>query len=62
MKVAELRSKSKAELETLTADLYKELFNLRVQRSLQQEVKTHKFGEARRTIACIKMILGEKGE
>lgn len=62
MKVAELRSKSKAEFDSLVVDLHKELFNLRVQKSLQQEVKTHKFREARRTIARIKMILGEKGE
>ena len=62
MKAAELRQKSRTELEDLVVDLQKEQFNLRVQRSMQQAVKTHKFREARRTIARIKLVLSEKGE
>jgi len=62
MKAAELRQKSRTELDNLLVDLEKEQFNLRVQRSMQQTVKTHKFREARRTVARIKLILSEQGK
>lgn len=62
MNIKELREKSPQELNALAADLHKEQFNLRVQRALQQPVKTHKFKEAKRTIARIKTILSSKGE
>lgn len=58
----ELREKSAQDLNEMVMDLHKEQFNLRVQRALQQPVKSHKFKEARRTIARIKTILSEKGE
>lgn len=62
MNTKELREKSKAELTALITDLHKEQFNLRVQRALQQPVKSHQFKEAKKTIARIKTILSEKGE
>jgi large subunit ribosomal protein L29 len=62
MKIKELREKSAEDLSALVADLHKEQFNLRVQRALQQPVKSHKFKEARRTIARIKTLLSERGE
>jgi large subunit ribosomal protein L29 len=62
MNIKELREKSPQELNALVVDLHKEQFNLRVQKALQQPVKTHKFKEAKKTIARIKTILSEKGE
>lgn len=62
MNMKELREKSTAELTALITDLHKEQFNLKVQRALQQPVKSHQFKVAKRTIARIKTILSEKGE
>ncbi len=60
MKTSELRQKNAAELKKERLELLRELFNLRVQRANQQLSKPHLFQRARRDIARINTILGEK--
>jgi large subunit ribosomal protein L29 len=57
----ELRSKS---VEDLTKELYallREQFNLRIQRSTGQGLKSHLFKQVKLNIARVKTILREKG-
>ncbi len=56
----DLRTKSVAELETELSGLYREQFNLRMQRGSGQDVKPHDFKRVRRQIARIKTIMSEQ--
>lgn len=60
MKANELREKNAGELQEELTAKYKELFNLRMQRSVGQLGQSHLFKQARRDIARIKTILAEK--
>jgi large subunit ribosomal protein L29 len=60
MKTSELRSKSVDELRNEQVAIYKELFNLRMQRGIGQTPQTHLFRKLKREIAQIKTILREK--
>lgn len=60
MKAAELRAKSAADLKALLLDKRKEQFNLRMQRGTGQPIRSSQVREARRDIARIKTILGQK--
>ncbi len=62
MNMNELRGKSVEELNQELLALRKEQFNLRMQAGLSQSVKPHEMRRVRRTIARIKMLLGEKAE
>ena len=60
MKTNELRSKSVDELKNELLALFKEQFNLRMQKSVGQAPQPHLFGKVRRQIARVKTILSEK--
>lgn len=60
MKANELRNKSVNELQDEQLAIYKELFNLRMQRGIGQTPKTHLFRKLKKEIARIKTILSEK--
>lgn len=60
MKIAELRAKSREELQTLVSDLKKERFNLRMQDSTGQLENRSRFRETRKTIARAMTVLNEK--
>jgi large subunit ribosomal protein L29 len=62
MKANELREKSADELKGELTALYREQFNLRMQRGIGQMSQSHRFKAVRRDIARIKTILGEKAE
>ena len=57
MKVAELKSKSKTELNTMLFSLLEEQFQLRMHKSITESPKTHLFKEIRKNIARIKTVL-----
>ncbi len=60
MKAKELREKSVQELNDLLLEKRKEQFNLRMQAGSGQPPRSNQFGEVRRDIARIKLVLGEK--
>jgi large subunit ribosomal protein L29 len=60
MKAVELREKSVSELETELVGLYKEQFNLRMQRGTGQVSRPDQFSKVRKNIARIKTVLNEK--
>jgi large subunit ribosomal protein L29 len=60
MNASELRTKSVTELRDELAALFKEQFNIRIQKGIGQSPQTHLFKKVRRQIARIKTILGEK--
>jgi large subunit ribosomal protein L29 len=60
MKAKELREKSAQELNDLLLEKRKEQFNLRMQAGSGQPPRSNQFGEVRRDIARIKLVLGEK--
>ncbi len=60
MKATELREKSVSELEAELAGLYREQFNLRMQKGVGQMSRPDQFSKVRRNIARIKTILNEK--
>ena len=60
MNVKELRAKSVDELKNELLAVFKELFNLRVQKGIGQNPQTHLFRNAKKLIARIKTILREK--
>lgn len=60
MKANELRNKSVDELNGELIALFKEQFNLRIQRGVGQTVQSHLFGKIKKNIARIKTILREK--
>ncbi|GIW26314.1 50S ribosomal protein L29 [Meiothermus sp.] len=61
-KPSELRKLSVAELQKRIRDTKKELMELRFQASIGQLEKNHRVSEARREIARMMTILGEKAE
>ena len=62
MKASELRQKSVDELKQELLALLREQFNLRMQKATGQTSKSHLFRQARRNIARVKMVLGEKAK
>ncbi len=60
MKAVELREKSVAELEAELNGLYKEQFNLRMQKGVGQLSRPDQFSKVRKNIARIKTVLNEK--
>jgi large subunit ribosomal protein L29 len=60
MNASELRRKSVDELKQELLALLREQFNLRMQKATNQTTKSHLFRQARRNIARVKMVLGEK--
>ncbi|HTZ35733.1 MAG TPA: 50S ribosomal protein L29 [Stellaceae bacterium] len=61
MKPADLRGRTPDELVEQMETLGKEIFNLRFQRASGQLENTARVRQARRDIARIKTILGERG-
>ncbi len=59
-KTSELTAKSVEELTTELGNLFREQFNLRMQRGSGQDVKPHNFKKVRRQIARIKTIINQK--
>jgi|TARA_B110000211_G_C14036553_1_gene534823 large subunit ribosomal protein L29 len=65
MKASELRSKTEKELRDELTALFREQFNLRMQRGVNPEgVRPNQFKEVRRNIARIKTVMSanRKGE
>ncbi|NOY61836.1 MAG: 50S ribosomal protein L29 [Gammaproteobacteria bacterium] len=60
MNISELREKSVSDLNGELMALLREQFNLRMQNGSGQLSTPHKLKEARRNIARIKTIIGEK--
>ena len=60
MKASELRVKSVDDLKALLLEKRKEQFNLRMQRGSGQQTRASQVREARRDIARIKTVLGQK--
>ncbi|CDI01975.1 MAG: 50S ribosomal protein L29 [Candidatus Competibacter denitrificans] len=60
MNTTELRKKNRDELQQELLALLREQFNLRMQRATGQTSKPHLFRQARRNIARVKMVMGEK--
>lgn len=59
-KIAELRSKTNAELESMVNQLRKDQFKLRLARSQDPlQIKSHQFSVLRKQIARIKTIITE---
>lgn len=56
----ELSAKSVDELNTELSGLFREQFNLRMQRGSGQDIKPHNFKRVRRQIARIKTIIHQK--
>jgi len=59
MKVKELRKKNNLELNEELNGLYKEQFNLRMQRGSGQSPRPDQFSKVRRNIARVKTVLNE---
>lgn len=62
MKANEIREKSRDELDSLLGDLYREQFNLRMQKGSGQLSKNDRVKSVRRDIARVKTILHEMTE
>lgn len=60
MKATELREKSEAELNEELTGLYREQFNLRMQRGSGQQPRPDQFSKVRKNIARVKTVLNEK--
>ncbi len=60
--VAELKSKSLAELNAQLEDAKKELFNLRFQNATNQLENTSRIKEVRKNIARIQTVITEAGK
>ena len=60
MKIADLRTKTKDELNGLLGDLKKEQFNLRFQKASGQLENVARVREVRRSIAQVKTVLGQQ--
>ncbi|RUM93805.1 MAG: 50S ribosomal protein L29 [Thiothrix sp.] len=59
MKIQELREKSIAELNEELTGLFKEQFNLRMQRGSGQSPRPDQFSKVRKSIAKVKTIINE---
>ena len=62
MKASELREKSLVELNDELTGLYREQFNLRMQRGTGQSPRPDQFGKVRRNIARVKTLINEKAK
>jgi large subunit ribosomal protein L29 len=60
MKAKDVKAKTTDELNAELAQLTKEVFNLRFQKASGQLENTARVSDARRTIARIKTVLGER--
>ena len=61
MNVGELRGQGEGDLKKQLLELYRERFNLRVQRATGQLGNPARFSALRKDIARIKTVLGEMG-
>ncbi len=57
---AELRNKSREDLDKLLLELVREHFNLRMQKGSGQAVKPHRLRGVKREIARVKTVLNER--
>lgn len=62
MKLEEMREKTVEELKAAVVDSKKQLFDLRVQKSLNKLENTAQIGKIRREIAQMKTVINEKAE
>ena len=60
MQAKELREKTEQELNDLLIEKRREQFNLRMQAGSGQPPRSNLFGEVRRDIARIKLVMSEK--
>jgi large subunit ribosomal protein L29 len=60
MKAADVRAKTDDELKAELSQLAKEVFNLRFQRASGQMENTARMRQARRDVARIKTVLGQR--
>jgi large subunit ribosomal protein L29 len=60
MKASEMREKSVAELNEQLNTLYRDQFNIRMQKSTGQLAQTHLTGNIKKDIARVKTIITEK--
>lgn len=60
MNAQELRQKNRDELKQELEDLLRQQFNLRMQRGMGEDSKTHHFKLVRRDIARVKTIINEQ--
>lgn len=58
--ISELRGKSEQELNTILLGLRKDQFNHRMQKSTGQLSQTHLLSVAKKDIARVKTVMGEK--
>lgn len=61
MKVSELRAKSVEDLTSTMVEIYRDQFNLKMQKATGQLSKPHQIKLNRRNIARIHTILAQKG-
>lgn len=62
MKAADVRAKTDDELKTELTQLAKEVFNLRFQKASGQMENTARMRQARRDVARIKTVLGQRSQ
>lgn len=62
MKLEEMREKTVEELKATVVDSKKQLFDLRVQKSLNKLENTAQIGKIKREIAQMKTVINEKAE
>lgn len=62
MKLEEIREKTVEELKAAVVDSKKQLFDLRVQKSLNKLENTAQIGKIKREIAQMKTVINEKAE
>jgi len=62
MKLQEMREKTIDELKSTVIDYKKQLYDLRVQKSLNKLENTAQIGKIKREIAQIKTVIKEKAE
>ena len=62
MKLQEMREKTVEELKATVVDYQKQLFDLRVQKSLNKLENPAQIGKIKREIAQIKTVIREKAE
>lgn len=62
MKLEEMREKTVDELKEAVVERKKQLFDLRVQKSLNKLENTAQIGKVKREIAQIKTVINEKAE
>lgn len=62
MKLEEMREKTVEELKVAVVDSKKQLFDLRVQKSLNKLENTAQIGKIKREIAQMKTVINEKAE